>query len=1399
MRPANSLIRPLFAVMLVLTIFSCSGGGCSGCERCGLYPIPGGFPLDQRIPNAAQVRVSANGLQFVESNIGEVATRLLDGGLTFEIPRSEGSASGFDYTICSDSNCAARVSITSLDLTSTPPSRLVAQLRVAIESTDLAGTSRPIPVHIEYPIAGDSDCDLILDTARGDRPYVGVVANIDFLVETRPAREGYTRIVVSNAMLSPGEELENDDIRFDDCSVDWILNEFRGTFVGSLQNQVTEVLNDALNSALCTERGELGCPLGTYDRGDTAPGATCYYDPAPTDPDQCVPMLLGTDGRGDVGGTVFGSIAPGTHAPLQFVLASGGDGEAVNEGISLFMSGGFMSMDRAFTTSPGHNPCVPLVEPPPLPTVERAFPFRGNNIPGTTMPMDIGFGLSEDYLDYAGYGMFDSGLLCIAAGTRVSQRLSTGLVGSVAPSLSNLTFPVTDAPLTISMRPQRPPEFTIGTDLGADLLTVELNEVDVDFFVWSTERYVRFLTFHGDLEIHVNLTVEGGEIVPHFDQVLVHRPSVSNSEMITDDPDAVAGAIATVLAMLLETLAGNIDPIGLPDLSGIDLVVPEGGVRAVADSGEAFLGIFANFQLAPPSAIVAAADTTLEVSDLQLDLASMALETWGQGEGSSVWLHFGGANGPAGAAYEYSYRIDETTWSRWTTEPRVQIRPDALLLQTRHLIEARARVRGQALSADPTPARAELIVDLRPPRVDLERDASGYRATAADLVTPASALRYRFRVARDHAGAVGEWTAWSTSPHFVPDTLLLDGGELGVEVIDEAGNVGTATMAIIRGVPNPAATGGCGCAIPGSPRSPTGPLALFGLALVLGALGRRRIARRGRTALRGRIAVRGRAIAGGAALLVALGLITGCECGGGQVPCNDECVAALPPATAGRLCCEPTNECAAYDLDALCRTMPGYTCPPANLEIDAMCTVTCSMCVAKPALSPGLLATDLDFQIATDEVLVSGYSPGDPSGAALYGDLVFGTVSSELSEEITWEIVDGVPSGAPIENDPRGWRGGVAQPGDDVGRWTSIASTPGGEIYIAYYDATNGALKLAVGAPGAWTTHQVDDVGDSGRYASLVLLDGGVPAIAYLRIESPAEGAVRPRSSVRLAVASSAMPDGESDWTITEVAGSEMPCRPRFCEGVGARCLETGECVVPSGTCEPGCDDDQACVAGACTAALLDPWVEELPPAYGLYTQLARTAGGLALVWYDRGRGDLWGASATGTTFGAPFLIDGYMRGDPTSGDSGLGASLFVDAAGNWHVTYVDGTEEALRYAVVTGGAVTIRETIDDGATDGTAMRWADGKHLVGDDSSVVVTETGEVRVAYQDATAQHTMLARRAVGGTGWTREILDMEGHGGFWIEQEVADATSWVATWWRLEMRSGSTNGVRILPVP
>jgi hypothetical protein len=529
---------------------------------------------------------------------------------------------------------------------------------------------------------------------------------------------------------------------------------------------------------------------------------------------------------------------------------------------------------------------------------------------------------------------------------------------------------------------------------------------------------------------------------------------------------------------------------------------------------------------------------------------------------------------------------------------------------------------------------------------------------------------------------------------------------------------------------------------------------------------------------------------------VLIASVAACDCGDTTPPpvppgaCGGACVPAALPATNGSLCCESSNMCVSYDLLELCE--PGFRCAgPDSVSLSDSCELACSTCERQPALQPGLLATYLDMNVAEDgTIMMSGYSPGHPP-APQYGDLVIGPFDP-ASSTVTWEIVDGAPD-SPITNDPEGWRGGVSAAGDDVGRWTSIAESDG-TYYVSYYDRTHGALKIAVGVPGAWTTHVIDEAGDSGRYSSIAIDETGVPAISYLKMEAATDGSGQIGSSAMVAIATSPMPSGPADWVATTVASSVMACRPDLCAD-GVSCLASnGLCGTDTGDCAAACVSGEICFMGTCEATVPDNFIEDMPPAFGMYTSLVRGPTHLVVAFYDRTQGNVMAAARVDGVWTTPRLIDGYGVGDPSIGDSGIGTSLFVDDLGNWHLSYVDGAEETLRYAFVDSESGTVVTTIvDDGSTDGTAPN-PDGRHIVGDDSSIAVTAAGNVRIAYQDASSTRLMYASRDGAESPFALEVLDPGTGTGFWVEQVLAGEQSYIGTFWQ-DPPAGE-NGVRVL---
>jgi hypothetical protein len=127
-----------------------------------------------------------------------------------------------------------------------------------------------------------------------------------------------------------------------------------------------------------------------------------------------------------------------------------------------------------------------------------------------------------------------------------------------------------------------------------------------------------------------------------------------------------------------------------------------------------------------------------------------------------------------------------------------------------------------------------------------------------------------------------------------------------------------------------------------------------------------------------------------------------------------------------------------------------------------------------------------------------------------------------------------------------------------------------------------------------------------------------------------------------------------------------------------------------------------------------------------------------------------------------------------------MGASLFISGDGTWHVSYVNGIDETLRYIALQGTKPTRPEVVDDGfGVDGQPFK--DGKHIVGDDSFIQVETSGSISIFYQDATTGTLRQASGAPsGGTRkWSRKVLAQpEKFGGYF--PRAVDGK--VANFWR-----------------
>jgi hypothetical protein len=266
----------------------------------------------------------------------------------------------------------------------------------------------------------------------------------------------------------------------------------------------------------------------------------------------------------------------------------------------------------------------------------------------------------------------------------------------------------------------------------------------------------------------------------------------------------------------------------------------------------------------------------------------------------------------------------------------------------------------------------------------------------------------------------------------------------------------------------------------------------------------------------------------------------------------------------------------------------------------------------------------------------------------------------------------------------------------------------------------------------------------------------------------------------------------------------QTPCAAAFC-AAGQVCVQaTTMCEATIAGCTPAdCGAStaglgatpQACVmasgAPACSDVIDASYVTTYPNAVGDYVSLAQGPQGLGIVAYDRTRGNLVGASQQGGTW-TSAILDGQhgANTDPNrvdTGDVGIGASLAIAANGDWHVSYSNGSTEALQYLFVPGGDFTkalAPEVADNGVFIGT-MPYPDGHHIVGDDSSISVDASGALRIVYQDATAG-SLLEVTAPATTGshhaWTMKALAQNGRFAGFFPHYVPQTQS-IANWFRM----------------
>lgn len=1417
--------------------------GCSQSEGCGCgevaeYPSTG-LEVDQGL----QVRLSEQGVTTLEAAVLPLISEQLGGGggggssISFCIPETRGDQDiCFDGETCDDGSrgCQLTLQIESIDIRPVDngagtvtesdagnPDALEVEVRIndfIIAGNKVDNNGNPDGTYdamslaaFGFPWIGTAcRADIGLDQENGVNKSIGFSLALNLLIDSSnedklALQQGGAELLDSNNLsigLSGGFG--------SGCNLAGALVGLaEGLILGQIEGLFTPQITTALDGFLCTQC-EAGCDVGSSCDTDRN---VCVYDGT----DQCVPAPFGAEGKFNAA-EMLGDFLTGVDAEVYYSIWPATYADAVTNGISLGIRTG---------ATADHNTCVPYQDPPSDAPVPRSAQLEAATSPnGSTF--DAGIGISESFLEHVMWSVYTSGTLCIEIGSKDIPQLSSSALALFMQSINTLTNGE-GRPALIQLFPKQAPTVKIGAgtfkenpntgalELDDPLLIIELFNLDINFYIYAFDRYTRIFTVNTDIELPLGLTLTPqNELLPIAGDLAtgIKRLEVRNSEILSEDPAVLEGLLPSLLAGFLPSLTDGLSqPIALPDLMGFSLSVEE----MTGIENNTLIGLFAGLDYIPPGGLGLATDTTAHISNVEVPAARYT-----NPQGALVWssldrpmheiyprvtLQLGGTL-PVGYAgeLEYSYSVDDGLWSPFTTATQVVVQHPALLLQGRHTVDVRSRVKGNYRTLDPLPERLELVVDwTRPVIEDVGYDGEGTLAVidAVDAFTPREHLLYRHRVER------GAWSAWTDIPTVELAAFAGTRVDLDVEVQDSSGNIARSH----RGVSVSGTGGGLtdsespqasneatfGCSV--SPTSQGGDLPLGGaLFLLMGAalFGiRRRRSHLGVALLLVAIALLGMACDDDAAnqqiakcdpacadseACVAGTCVPTCasdsDCLEGQI-CADsdgdgkntcEYVSCADVSECGGVSCSGGNIAKCFQGNCICEAPCNNACGD-----DQFCCNTTDSCEALPDACAGLscdpgfapevqdpatgdpnscTTTDgtcdcvelppLDFGRAGE------YASIDAGGGVLavsalnrtYRDLIVG-VGAPGSADITWHFVDGVPSGAPIEGSVNGPRDGIKEKGPKVGDYTSVAVSDSGVIHVSYHDMDNDTLLYARGESDG-----------SGGYAwSKHTVDETGSTGYWTSITLDASGA-----------------PGIAYVTLDVDEGSGSVSQLRYARAAsatpGAATDWTLSTLDSASTDNPNANPE----------VLVSDW----PYAVAVFTSSARYSDGrLAVAYFDATGGNLKLVTEDSSGFTAPQILDGEAPDGTDTGLMGLYPSIAIDGSDGEHIAYMDWTHKDLVYIDVQGA---VGSVVDGGQRQDP---FGPSFNYVGSGTALDFNAAGEPVISYMDATMHQIVSAHRRSDGV-WSVDVVEGDGRDGsysgaygFYVDHIISGGQSHIAS--------------------
>lgn len=1391
-------LKYLLAPVGLMLVVSCSDPqGCATLEKP--QPLESEFALQSRVENAVSVRLTADGVKALDAQFTDIVVGLLataEVGPIVSVPIEVGEPQSFLGTkieVCKDGpdmakqQCIAELDLAKLSFKLAPskPTSLVAQGTVPLRIKDLPMLVSP-PLLPSFTMVaalsggGDKDCD------KNKMSFVNVPIKIEVAIDAErdtkhAARLGYSKASIKNIEID--ENVLVSALHF--CSqglAESIVNATKKYISGMIMKQMSAQLLEVANSQLCQPPDPArtpSCPKGSKEKD-----GICKFDD-----DACVMRIVGLDAHVDIG-NLASTISPGLTAEIDLMAAAGGvsrrtDNNAISYGDLYVVENGLtLGMYAGIEPAPNAK-CVTPVKLTPPTKIGQPDEMRGNKIQGWSGEgPHVGAAVAERFANHALASIYNSGALCLAVSTEQVSILSTGLLSLLVSSMPQLTMHRRVAPVKIVLRPQQPPSMQFGT--GKDLKTdphvrLSFNQAASDFYVWSTDRYIRALTVTFDLDVPMNLELSNKEITPILEVINVKSCVVTNSHLLKDDPEAIASSLTSIIQSIAGEYLGDLPPIDMTALlpiDGVSISWQQAGLQRLKQGDDRFLGLFFNI-------IKTEKSTSLETQGSPSASSFTSVSVVGKSTPKSAYQITKNANTPVPEVLlrlhsslddgtqpiEYTYRIGNAPWHGWTSSADIVAKDPVLRMQGIHRITVKSRIKDKPDTQTQSEGTADVTIDMLAPRVELTERGVGLDRQvymqAWDIVVDEAQLQARYEI--DASG----FGPWQPVRQMASIKLKETDSRITVQVRDTEGNIGQNSLSLTgqNGVARTtstderAANSGCHVATPGVSQTNS---SFSWLALLAAGVVWQRTRRSQKPCQRldshGKVTTRSATNASVSSLkstaIKSVGLFAALSLLG----CWDDYLG------------DQTNQ------------LPDSSTPDSTVGDSGIDSVLPCGTPGGPAcisLSQGLIGSYTSAALASDGTIwVAGYNEGDWKAGISYGDLVVGKWDGA---KVQWEIVDGLPT-EPVNDavyDKNSWRGGQHLAGPDVGRWTSIQVNASGMPLVTYWDITNQTLKLASFDGTTWQVSQIykAENGEAGRYSKLSLIDDK-PVVVFQAIDKGNNSSASSR--VVIAKGTVQRPNSPAQWTISDIAlHDKTPCRHHLCAPQQKCFADNAQCTVPSSNCSPACGSGTDCKQGACIALIDGTKLDTYPAAIGDYISVAKDATQqLGIVYYDGVDGNLVRLKFDKEDGWVRSILDGQEgvgTNTKDTGNVGVGANVTIDKTGVWHIAYVDKTKNTLNYMRIDTDDKKQIQQVDDGygVDEG---GFADGQHFVGDDAMISVTDSGVIQIAYQDATQGTLRWATRGPTDTTWSRKVIVQDYFGGFFPQQlRKADGVQ-IVNWWR-----------------